>query len=95
MLTIPCFAAVATAKAELPTKKSFNSTLLFWVATSYVVSMMIYLIGEWAWTAAIFVVVWAVIITLIVLNNKGKIDIEKWWKKVKSTLGRKKSKATK
>ncbi len=95
MLTIPCFAAVATAKAELPTKKSFNSTLLFWVATSYIVSMMIYLIGEWAWTAAIFVVVWAAIITLIVLNNKGKIDIEKWWKKVKSTLGRKKSKATK
>lgn len=77
MLTIPCFAAVATAKAELPTKKSFNMTLLFWVATSYVVSMMIYLIGSWWWTLFIFLAIWAVVITLIVLNNKGKIDLKK------------------
>ncbi|MEG1519636.1 MAG: nucleoside recognition domain-containing protein, partial [Clostridia bacterium] len=33
MTTIPCFAAVATAKAELSTEKKFHNTLLFWIAT--------------------------------------------------------------
>ena len=79
MLTIPCFAAVATAKAELPSKKAFAGTLLFWVATSYIVSTMIYLIGSWWWTVFIFAAVWACVITLIVLTNKGKID----WSKLK------------
>lgn len=55
MTTIPCFAAVATAKAELP-KKNFKTTLLFWLVVSYFVSMMIYLIGSWWWTAFIFIV---------------------------------------
>ena len=82
MLTIPCFAAVATAKAELPSKKSFRLTLLFWVAVSYVVSMMVYLIGEWWWTLFIFLAVWAGVITLIVLNNKGIIDIKKFFSKL-------------
>ena len=75
MLTIPCFAAVATAKAELG-KKRFNMTLVFWVVTSYVVASMFYLIGEWWWTVFIFVAVWAGVITLIVLNNKGKINLD-------------------
>jgi len=77
MLTIPCFAAVATAKAESPSKSSFRWTLLFWIGTSYVVSCMIYLIGEWIWPLAIIIALWAVTITLIVLNNKGKIDLSK------------------
>ena len=34
MTTIPCFAAVATAKGELD-KKRFWSTIGFWLATSY------------------------------------------------------------
>ena len=76
MLTIPCFAAVATAKAELPTKKLFVMTMLFWLATSYVVSSMVYIIGSWWWTVFIFAAVWAAIITLIVLNNKGKLNIK-------------------
>ena len=75
MLTIPCFAAVATAKAELPNKKSFVGTILFWMATSYIVATMVYLIGTWWWTVFIFAAVWAVVITLIVLTNKGVI---KW-----------------
>jgi len=70
MTTIPCFAAVATAKAELPGKKSFHMTLLFWVATSYIVATMIYLIGSWWWTAFIFAVVIAAAIVGIVLYNK-------------------------
>lgn len=53
MTTIPCFAAVATAKAELPNKK-FGSTILFWLATSYFVSMMVYLVLSWWWSSFIF-----------------------------------------
>ena len=41
MLTIPCFAACATAKAELP-KGKFKWTLLFWLVASYVGSAFIY-----------------------------------------------------
>lgn len=86
MLTIPCFAAVATAKAELPNKKSYNMTLLFWVGTSYIVSMMIYLIGAWWWTLFIFLAIWAVIITLIVLDNKGKINVKAFFEDVAGKL---------
>lgn len=69
MLTIPCFAACATARAELP-KGKFKWTLLFWLATSYIVSMMIYLIGSWWWTCFIFAVLIAAAIAAIVLWNK-------------------------
>jgi len=41
MLTIPCFAACATARAELP-KGQFKWTLLFWLAASYIGSAIIY-----------------------------------------------------
>lgn len=69
MLTIPCFAAVAAAKGEIA-KGKFRWTLLFWIFVSYLVSTMIYTIGEWAWTSAIWVVV-AVLVTIgIVLYNK-------------------------
>ncbi|MBR2955859.1 MAG: ferrous iron transporter B [Clostridia bacterium] len=76
MLTIPCFAAVATAKAELG-KKKFNMTLVFWVVTSYVVASMFYLVGQWWWTMFIFLAVWALLFALVILNNKGKIDLDK------------------
>ena len=69
MLTIPCFAACATAKAELP-KGKFKWTLLFWLATSYTVSMMIYLIGSWWWTCFIFAALIAAAIVGIVIWNK-------------------------
>lgn len=73
MTTIPCFAAVATAKAELHSKKTFNYTVLFWVAVSYTVACTVYLIGSWWWTVFVFAAVWAGVIALIVLNNKGII----------------------
>ena len=41
MLTIPCFAACATAKAELP-KGQFKWTLLFWLVASYIATACIY-----------------------------------------------------
>ncbi|MGI6713477.1 MAG: ferrous iron transport protein B [Bacilli bacterium] len=72
MLTIPCFAAVATAKAEL-TNKKFKWTVVFWLATSYIVSMMIYMIGTWWWTLFIFLVVFAVTVVVIYLYNRNLI----------------------
>ncbi len=56
MLTVPCFAAVAAAKGETARGK-FRYTLLFWVVTSYLVATMVYTIGEWAWSLAIWGVV--------------------------------------
>ena len=52
MTTIPCFAAVATAKGELD-KKRFKSTILFWLATSYVTSCIIFVCFRWWWPIAI------------------------------------------
>lgn len=73
MTTIPCFAAVATAKLESPNSKTFRNTLLFWLATSYIVSMMVYVIGTWWWTAFIFVAIWTIVFVLIHLHTKGLI----------------------
>ena len=72
MTTIPCFAAVATAKAELPDKKRFNYTLLFWLVTSYIVSAAVYLIGSWWWTSFIFAAAIAVTVVGIALFNQGR-----------------------
>ena len=69
MLTIPCFAAVATAKGEL-SKKSFRWTLLFWIASSYVAAAMIYTIGAFIWPVAIWAVAWAAAIVAIVFINR-------------------------
>lgn len=74
MTTIPCFAACATAKAELPEGK-FKWTVLFWIASSYIIGTMIYTIGAWWWTLFIWLVVIAAVTTLIVLRNIGKFDI--------------------
>ena len=52
MTTIPCFAAVATAKGELD-KKRFWSTIGFWLATSYIASMIVYVTLRWVWPLAI------------------------------------------
>lgn len=73
MTTIPCFAAVATAKAELQDKKRYKWTLVFWVATSYIVASMIYTIGSWWWTAFIWAAVIALVATGVVLYNKGRL----------------------
>lgn len=79
MTTIPCFAAVATAKAELPEGK-FGTTLLFWVGVSYVSSMMIYLVLSWWWTVFIFAALIAASIYGIYYVNKkrdAKMEITK------------------
>ena len=69
MTTIPCFAAVATAKAELP-KGQLKWTLLFWLAASYVVSAAVYTIGSWWWTAFVWAAAAAIVTAVIVLKNK-------------------------
>ncbi len=79
MLTVPCFAAAATAKAELG-KGKFRWTLLFWLVTSFLVSTMIYTIGTWVWTIAIWVVVAVLAVVGIVFWNKfldSKAEYEK------------------
>jgi ferrous iron transport protein B len=77
MTTIPCFAAVATAKAEHPASRKFGWTIAFWLGASYIAGIVIYTIGSWWWTLFIWLVVAAVVVTLIVLNNKGKISFKK------------------
>ncbi len=72
MTTVPCFAACATAKAELP-KGEFKRTLLFWIVASYVVSAAVYTVGAWWWTIFVWLAASAVAVTLIVLFNKGKL----------------------
>lgn len=87
MTTIPCFAACATAKAELP-KGKFWKTLLFWVATSYVTGVVFYLGGLLAqaiWgvsTVAIvmgvvFAILIGVILTVIVMGIARLTDRKK------------------
>ncbi len=82
MTTIPCFAACATARAELPEGK-FKWTLLFWICTSYIVSCAFYTIGSWWWTCFIWLAVAAAVIALIVLRNLGKFDIVKIFRRKK------------
>ena len=69
MVTIPCFAACATAKAELPEGK-FKWTLLFWLVTSYIVGTVIYLVGSYWWTVFIVLAAAAGVGTGIALYNK-------------------------
>ena len=77
MLTIPCFATVASARAEL-SKKEFWKTMLFWLATSYIVSSAIYLIGEFIWPVAIYVPVIILMFVLLYIyhrHNKKKGEV--------------------
>ena len=76
MLTIPCFAACAAAKAELQ-KGKFKWTLLFWLFVSFTVSAAVYTIGNRWWTAFIWAAAVAAAVTLIVLRNKGKLTVKR------------------
>ena len=79
MLTVPCFAACATAKGET-VKGKFKWTLLFWVSSSYIISSAVYTIGSWWWTLFIWLGAAAVVTTFIALRNTGKFDITKIFK---------------
>ena len=86
MTTIPCFAAVGTAKAELDGKKRYTGTLLFWLASSYVVGAMVYTIGSWWWTLFLWLAAIALTVTGIVLWNRyGKNGRNAIWARGKSS----------
>lgn len=80
MTTIPCFAACATAKAELP-KGKFGWTILFWLVTSYLVGAICYTVLSWWWTLFIWLVVAAAFATVVILKNKGIIKLPKLGKR--------------
>ena len=63
MLTIPCFAAVSTAKAELP-KGKFALTLLFWLIVSYVSSAFIYAFLS---IFSLDTLAWAIPVTVVII----------------------------
>ena len=69
LLTIPCFTAVATAKAELP-KGKFLTTILFWLGFSYIVSSLVYVMFEWWWTVFIVLALIACLVVGIHIYNK-------------------------
>ena len=83
MTTIPCFAAVATAKAELPEGK-FGSTIGFWLVVSYLTGTLAYLIllpfdkgwGAYWWSEIIAIAIIACIVGYVYLYNN--------WKKIKA-----------
>ena len=74
MLTIPCFAACATAKAELP-KGKFKWTLLFWVVTSFIGSAFVYCFlsifsaSSIAWALPVTLAIVFILVSLIVTIN--------------------------
>lgn len=70
MTTIPCFAAVGTAKAELMNSKSYRGTLIFWIVSSFIVAAAVYTIGSWWWTSFIWAAAVALTAYLVVLYNK-------------------------
>ena len=75
MTTIPCFAAVAAAKGEMPDKSKFKWTLLFWVVTSFIVSSAVYTIGSWWWT--LFIWITAGVLTAVIIRSKNKKSTSK------------------
>lgn len=75
--TIPCFAAVATAKSELKENGKFKGTLVFWIIVSYVCGAVLYTIGSWWWTAFIWVAIIALAIVLVNINAKKPQKFDK------------------
>lgn len=59
MLTIPCFASVATARSEIGNKKLYRNTIFFWLGTSYVAAALFYVMIDFKWTMGIIIPVFA------------------------------------
>lgn len=81
LLTIPCMATVGAVAGELNSPKKTLLAILFWIITSYVVSLIINMVGSYWWTIFIFafVVVMIFVIAHIIekkankKNEKGKV----------------------
>ncbi len=76
VLTIPCFAAVATAHAELP-KGKLKWTLLFWLVVSYVGGTSFYLMIDYPWTIAIVAALLAGLFAFAYFYNKKMNEKER------------------
>ncbi len=72
LLTIPCMATVGAAAAELGSAKKTLLAILFWLGTSYIVALIINLVGTYWWTIFIFAFLIAVLITIAHFVEKHK-----------------------
>ncbi len=68
--TIPCFASVATAKSELMNRKAFLGTIAFWLAGSYIVGCLTYMVIAYWWTSFIVVALLAALFVGLHFYNK-------------------------
>ncbi len=68
--TIPCFASVATAKSELMNRKAFLGTIAFWLAGSYIVGCLTYMVIAYWWTTFIVVALLASLFVSLYFYNK-------------------------
>ena len=76
MFTVPCFAASATIRGELP-KGKFKYTIAFWMLTSYITATAVYVMLSWWWTVFIVAALIALVVTYFILRNKGKINFSR------------------
>ncbi|MDE6614467.1 MAG: hypothetical protein K2K24_03055 [Clostridia bacterium] len=74
LLTVPCMAAVGAAAGELGSAKRTMLAILFWILTSYLVAMMIYLVGTYWWTIFIYAAVVAGIIAIAHFVHKKRVN---------------------
>lgn len=72
LLTIPCMATVGAAAAELGSPKKTALAILFWLATSYIVALVINMVGSYWWTAFIFAFVIALVLAVAHILEKKK-----------------------
>lgn len=77
MTTVPCFAAVAAARGEMPNKSKFNWTLVFWIATSFIVASAIYLIGTFWWLCFVYAGLALATVIVIKTYNKRRLNKDK------------------
>ena len=63
---------VMNAMVNMVKKSTFNWTLLFWIATSFIVSSIIYLVGSFVWTLPIVIVAFVGVVVAIRAYNKKK-----------------------
>ncbi len=72
LLTIPCFASVATAKGELSDKKTYWFTILFWMGLSYVMGCFTYISIQYVWTLGITLPLIAIGFVVLYFYDKKK-----------------------
>lgn len=81
LFTLPCFAAVATAKSE-SSQKGFIVTMIWWLSASYVISLVVYWLGtliSYSWILGIVVIlvlIAALVFAGISISKKAKNNLK-------------------